>query len=225
MMARSYLSKEEHNFTCCAKACLDLIPLPLIDILDDVIKPIDLHNEISKSSLSNKLNKGQKVICYISPPGVPQYNQFDVTLLYTLIRNLCLSLKPTQGWGKKPNPADTKIGDDIERLRLFRNKYFAHANSATISDQKFQSRWQKLKSVIQRIQTYTKAWSKTDYVQTLTEIENFRFGFHDLEKYKRFLDAILYTSKQSEFIGKLLFDSNLTFKKTRKDLISNHVII
>lgn len=211
-MTSSYLSKDEHNFTCFAKACVELITLPLVDILFNRIKPINLHNEILKSSLlngKNKLQKGQLGICFISPPGLPNYNHFDVTLLYTLIRNLCSSLTPTQGWGKNPNPADTKIGDDIERLREFRNAYFAHANCTAMSDGKFEVLWKKLKTVIQRIQIYTKAWSNTNYEQKLTEIESCRFGYEDREKYKLLLEATLYASKQSEDIGKLIFEKYL----------------
>lgn len=204
-MASSYLSKEEHNFTCFAKACVDLLKLPLIDILFGLIKPIDLYNEISKSSLligKSKLNEVQTKICFISPPGLPNYKKFDVTLLYTLIRNLCSSLKPTQGWGKEPKPTDTQIGDDIERLRLLRNSSFAHAKSTRMSDVEFGVLWKNLKSVLLRIQTYTKAWSNINYEQELTEIESCRFGNEDRENYKLFLETILCTLKQAEDMGK-----------------------
>lgn len=214
-MACSNLSKDEHNFTCFAKACVELMTLPLVDILFGLIKPIDLHNEISKSSLltgKTKLQKGQIGICFIAPPNLPNYNKFDVTLLYTLIRNLCPSLRPTQGWGKQPKHTDTKIGDDIERLRGFRNTNFAHANSTAMPDIEFEVLWKKLKSVIQRIQTFTKAWSSTNYEQKLTEIESCRYGYEDREKYKLLLEATLYTSKQLDDIGKLIFNKNKTKK-------------
>lgn len=204
-MACSYLSKEDHNFICFAKAGLDLIKLPLIDILFGLIKPVDLHNEISKSSLltgKTKLNEIQSRKCFISPPRLPNYNDFDVTLLYTLIRNLCSSLKPTQGWGKEPKSTDTQIGDDIERLRLFRNNCVAHANSTRISDVEFGVLWKNLKSVLLRIQTYTKAWSNINYEKELTEIESCRYGYEDREKYKNYLEATLYTLKQAEDMGK-----------------------
>lgn len=93
--------------------------------------------------------------CYLKPPAVPDYSKFDVTLLYTLIRNLCPLLRPTQGWGNEPQPKDTQLGDDIERLRLFRNNYYAHAVSKAISDIKFKILWQNLKTVINRIQSKT----------------------------------------------------------------------
>lgn len=197
-MTSSYLSKAEHSFVCFAKVCVDFLKIPLIDILTNIIKPVDLYSEISKSPLSPitgniKLRPDQLKICFLSPPDLPNYNQFDVTLLYTLIRNLCPSLSPTLGWGKKPRTTDIRIGDDIERLRLFRNNY-AHTNSTEIPDDEFENLWKNLKSVIQRCQSFTK--SSTNYEQELTNIESIRFGYGDLEKYKLLLEAAIHISRQ-----------------------------
>lgn len=194
-MTSTYLSKAENNFTCFAKTCVDFIKLPLIDLLTNLIKPVDLHNEILKSSTlkigKNKLRPNQLQICDILPPDVPDYHTFDVTILYTLIRNLCPSLKPTKGWGIDPDARDTKIGDDIERLRLLRNNCFAHAYSTEIPDQEFEDLWKNVKSVIQRVQTFTKSWSNIDYEQELTKIEGLRFGYEDQQRYKQFFEATL----------------------------------
>lgn len=135
-MASSSSSKDKHNFQCFTEANLELTKLPLVDILDSQIKPVDLFLKIRSLLLSgrNTLRTEQLKLCYLPPPNLPDYKTFDVTLLYTLIRNLCTGLEPTRGWGKEPGPSDTQIGDDIERLRLFRNKHFAHLSSAAIPD-------------------------------------------------------------------------------------------
>lgn len=216
-MTSIYLSKAENNFTCFAKTCLDIAKLPLIDLLTNLIKPVDLHNEILHSSTlklgKNKLRRDQLQICDIPPPNVPDYNAFDVTLLYTLIRNLCPSLKPTKGWGIEPDARDTKIGDDIERLRLLRNNCFAHAYSAKIPDDEFEDLLKNVKSVIQRVQTFTKSWSKIDYEQELAKIEGLRFGYEDLKNCKTFLEVLLILSKVSEGKGNI-FDI-LIYEKIR----------
>lgn len=204
-MASNDLSKAEQNFTCFTKACIDFIKLPLIDILTDCVKPVDLYIKIKCSSVlmngKNKLRPDQLKLCFHPPPLLPDYSKFDVTLLYTLIRNLCPSLKPTQGWGSAPNNTDKKIGDDIERLRLFRNNFYAHADSTEILDSDFNNLWKNLQSVVQRIETYTKIWSTTNYEQELTRIKGCRFGYDDRDKYKLLLEATLNVSK-SEKLGK-----------------------
>ncbi|XP_052708658.1 uncharacterized protein LOC128183596 [Crassostrea angulata] len=203
-MASKTLSKDQQNFMWISIACVDLIKLPLKDILDNQIKPADLFNRINSSLTKRKdyLRKEQENICFIPPPGQPDYNDFDVTLLYTLIRNLCsvslnlASLNPTRGWGKVPSSSHMRLGDDIERLRLMRN-VFAHANSAGIPDAKFQVHWNELKSVIQRIQTFMNSMgSNVNYEQKLADIERTDFGFGDLQKYKLFLEATLNQLKE-----------------------------
>lgn len=195
------LSKDQKNFIWISIACVDFIKLPLKDILASQIKPADLYERIKSSPTNGKgyLRKEQLNICFIPPPGEADYNDFDVTLLYTLIRNLCwTSLRPTQGWGKVPDSSHTGIGDDIERLRLMRNR-FAHANSAGIPNADFDCLWNDLKSVIQRIQTFIKSVGcNVNYEDNLADIKKNDFGFGDLQKYKSFLEATLNLLRQDE---------------------------
>lgn len=182
-----------HNFNCVIKASLELLNLPLIDILANHVKDVDLFRKINScpTLLSGryKLRTDQLNICYLTPPAIPDYSKFDITLLYTLIRNLCPSLRPTQGWGNEPHRTDTQLGDDIERLRLFRNNYYAHAVSEKIPDTEFKILWNDLKSVINRIQAKTTC--SVDYQQRLIAIENSRFTHEYLEKCKFLLEAFL----------------------------------
>lgn len=225
-MASNDLSKAEQNFTCFTKACIDFIKLPLIDILSDCVKPVDLYVKIKCSSVlmngKNKLRPDQLKLCFHPPPILPDYSKFDVTLLYTLIRNLCPSLTPTRGWGLEPNNTDKKIGDDIERLRLFRNNFYAHADSTEISDGDFNNLWKDLQSVIQRIETFTKTWSTTNYEQELTRIKGCRFGYDDRDHYRLLLEATLFASKSEEkgkwfFFIKYYLINNIIYK-TQKAL-------
>lgn len=203
-MASSYPSKAEHNFICFAKTCVDFIKLPLSDILVNQIKPEKLYNEIKSCVFllngKSKLSPNQLKICYFPPPVLPDYSKFDVTLLYTLIRNLCPSLKPTQDWGIEPQAKDTKIGDDIERLRLLRNSY-AHGSSAEISDTDFDDIWKNVKPIIRRVQTFLQKFNI--YELELTKIENCRFGYDDRNKYMLLLEATLNLWNQAEKRGKL----------------------
>lgn len=121
------LSNDRLNFQCVTVASVDFIKLPLIDIMTNNITPVDLYRKISSCKNlkqgNSKLSPDQRLICYISPPGIPDYSRFDVTLLYKLIR-----------------------------LRMFRNNYYVHAKSAAISDSVFRDIWRNLNDVITRIQ-------------------------------------------------------------------------
>lgn len=204
-MSSNDLSKAEQNFIRFVKACVDLIKLPLIDILTDQIDPKDLFNKIDscKDLLTGKykLLPVQKQLCYLTPPDVPDYKSFDVTLLYKLIINLCSSLKPIQGWFKDPIPKDTSIGADIERLRLLKNNY-SHDDSTAFPDVEFQKVWKDLKCVIQRCQNGK--WRKYDYEDELEKIERIKFGYEDRDQCTLYLKATLNLWEQLNHKGNLI---------------------
>lgn len=205
-MAFSSPSNDQRNFECVTVASVDFIKLPLKDILESLIQPVDLYKGIKSCpallSGKYKLRQDQLKLCVPQPKAIPDYSKFDVTLLYTLIRNLCPSLKPTKGWGKDPDDADIQIGDDIERLRLFRNNYHAHADSAAISDADFKDIWKNLNSVVNRIQKYTyKKGHNVDYEQELRKIESSKIAKDHLESCKLLLEALMNIQKQTEEKG------------------------
>lgn len=199
-MASPCLSKDQQNFECVAIASVDCVKLPLIDILDSHVKPVDLEREINSCpallSGKYKLRQDQLNLCFLPPPAEPDYSTFDVSLLYTLIRNLCPSLKPKRGWGTQPNDTDIQIGDDVERLRLFRNNYYAHADSAAISETDFRDIWKELNSIINRMQS--NLGCSVDYKQELLKIEHIKYNHAHLEECKRILDGYLYLLKETD---------------------------
>lgn len=192
-------SNDKRNFQCVSEASIVLIKLPLKDILLSKIRPEDLFLKIKLSSLlhgRNKLRLGELKLCYFPPPVLPDYNKFDVTLLYTLIRNLCPALEPTRGWGNDPCTHDTRIGDDIERLRLFRNNNFAHLTSASIPDDTFEDIWKTLKSVLIRLQSYPGC--SVDYEQELLEIKRLKFRYVLWECYRDIWKTYLATDQSGK---------------------------
>lgn len=195
-MASPCSSNEKRNFQCVTLASVELIKLPLIDILESHIKPEDLLKKINSCS-TLKLSQQQLKICGIPPSD---YNTFDVTLLYTLIRNLCSLPCPAQGWGNDPKTTDTQISDDIERLRLFRNNYFAHAKSAEISENDFTNIWSNLKEVINRIQSNYNTC--TNYQVELQKIEASTFACCHFEICRIYLDACANKQNHADGEGK-----------------------
>lgn len=176
-MTSTNLSPKQLNFAHLVLACVDVIKQPLIDILDIYVKPSDLCKKVKQCndlmSGRHKLNSEQLKKCGFTSPYLPDYSQFDVTLLYTLIRNLCpRALTPTNGWGKEPQVTDTQLGDDIERIRQFRNKNVAHVNSGELDDMEFEGIWSDLEDVVKRIQSFMTAnGCSSDYLQQLANLK------------------------------------------------------
>lgn len=188
LTAFSILTIDEKNCIRISKICSDVFKLPLVDILASEIQPVDLYNKIQHSCIlsigEERLSSTQMTICFLSPPAIPDYSNFDVTLLYTLIRNLCPSLEPTKGWGKDPVDTDTEIGDDIERLRFFRSKLpLVHSLSSNIFENDFKMILEELKPILQRIQSHmiSKGYN-VNYEEMIANMKQLDLGDEPLHK-------------------------------------------
>lgn len=167
----SALTLPGHNFTNFAKvviACRDIIKLPLVDILTANINPSQLSSFLERKSVIDRLTKGEVQQCSVP---LPDYKKFDVGLLYKLIRLTCTSLKPKQGWGRKPNDDDITLADDIERIKMFRNEQMAHADSAEISDMQFELIWNDITLVMRRMDSAMQEFKcNTNYEQKMEDV-------------------------------------------------------
>lgn len=183
-MTSTTLSKKQLNFARFSILCVDIITLPLKDILDIFVKPADLDKKIKACPplLTGiyKLNPDEKKKCCYNSSNTPDYSTFDITLLYKLIRYLCPSLEPPNKWGTKPTVNDVSIGDDIERIRELRNKRFAHPKCGKISDDDFMELWSDAKHIIQRCQHFTTSRGcNTDYNQMIVDLQKRTLTFDE----------------------------------------------
>lgn len=206
MMTAPNLSQKQLNFARFSIVCVDIIKLPLKDILNVYIKPTELDKNIkscpSLRTGESKLNPDQQRKCCFIPCSFPDYSRFDVPLLYKLIRNLCPTLEPTNKWGNKPTVNDVCVGDDIERIRVLRNAYFAHTESAEISDDEFKKLWHDVKCVVNRCQQFTTSKGcKTDYNQMLTDLERRTLTFKEYTSGKERSGAIYVLGDSNVLCG------------------------
>lgn len=211
-MTARHLSQKQLNFARISIVCVDIIKLPLEDILNIFIKPTELVKNINacQSLLTGKfkLNPDQKTKCCFNSTNLPDYSRFDVSLLYKLIRNLCPdpSLGPTSKWGITPTKNDVCVVDDIERIRELRNASFAHTKSAEISDDDFKKFWHDAKCIISRCQQFTtsKGCNK-DYNQMLIDLERRTLTFDE------------YISRRERSGGKHCNSINMKQRKKKKE--------
>ncbi|CAG2216033.1 unnamed protein product [Mytilus edulis] len=78
------------------------------------------------------------------------YDSLDVTLIYQLLRQLSLIPVPTKGWGKLPDKVDINLGDDVERIRCFRNN-LAHRSDTKIETNEFNEYFNEFRSIGHRM--------------------------------------------------------------------------
>ena len=57
--------------------------------------------------------------------SIDGYQKLDYCLVYNLLRNVCIERvkPPGKGWDYEPAVDDVSLGADIERIRMFWNRY------------------------------------------------------------------------------------------------------
>ena len=177
--ARVATPNQDGNYSRISRAILDLGGNILRDALYHNIKPTYIECSVQNSRYFRKypLNSDQMLILQnASIKG--DYSEFDVTLIYTLLRNLKLTTnvpRPTNGWGTLPVAAGHKtLGDDIERIRMLRNLH-GHASTTNVTDVEYERCISELKDICSRMDIDHSALLESPaphktYTQTLIDI-------------------------------------------------------
>ena len=109
---------------------------------------------------SQPLNTHQMgVLANASSKG--DYSEFDITLVYSLLRNLTptkTAVRPTAGWGRPVAAGDIALGDDIERIREIRNEMYGHVATTFLSDSRYTHYMQVLSYICSRMDTVHSAY-------------------------------------------------------------------
>lgn len=71
---------------------------------------------------------------------------FDVTLMICILRNLNFVQPPPSGWDKLPPVGDNSLGANLTRIKEHRNT-FCHSSKTKINDKKFKRLWSSLTHV------------------------------------------------------------------------------
>ena len=82
------------------------------------------------------------------PPKMPNIQEFDITILTVLLRNICGLSAPSTGWNAMPSSTDKSREANIVRIKLFRNSFFGHVPGTAVSRLDFEARWVEVCSAL-----------------------------------------------------------------------------
>ena len=147
--------KEKANFSRVCQLLVDKGGEALRFTFDAIHPPPTLVTALNaeKSVLQGikVINSSQLDLLFPTSGAAPDSNDFDITLLAILLRNICGLPKPTTGWKATPPTGDTSKSADIVRIRIFRNEVCGHATRAQLDDAKFNTLWQEISQPLTRL--------------------------------------------------------------------------
>lgn len=175
----------------------------LRDLLLNEVSPTQLFEKVKQSNYLQKLRPEQIIL--ISDAKTRGYQDLDITLLYTLLRNVCQNiLPPSHNWGIMPSsPDEITVGNDMERIRLIRNQLYGHISEVAIPETEFEEYWSTIVDICTRMQ----ALLNTDYVKKLQEAKECTIDADTEKKYMELIKRLADEEKttrdiiQSKFAG------------------------
>ena len=105
-----------------------------------------LQNPATKKLLkAAKLTKPQRDCLYPSPGMYGKSTDFDITLLFRLLRTICGLAPPVTGWDALPASTDDSLEADLARIKYYRNSIYGHVTeNMEISDDEFLVLWREI---------------------------------------------------------------------------------
>ena len=129
----------------------------LREIFDSICPPSNLPTILSNPVTKNQLKAAKLTMpqwhCLCPSPGVYGKSvDFDVTLLFRLLRTICNLTPPSTGWDALPATADHSLTADIARIKYYRKSVYGHVNQGmAIRDSEFLTLWQEISEAFVRI--------------------------------------------------------------------------
>ena len=163
-------SKETTNYARLCRLLVDGGTKALRYTFDKFHSPANLFNVLKAGSPEHStlqsirrkkiINATQWGKLYPSPPSSVTSEDFDITLLMVLLRNICGLTAPattaaataapgsTHSWDSLPPASDTTIEANIVRVKYYRNWVYGHAKQASVDDPTFNSLWEDVKAAL-----------------------------------------------------------------------------
>ena len=151
-----------------------------------------IHPILTRLRHRNILNGVQWDKLFPPPGGGPPNSiNFDITLLFLLLRNICDLSPPCSGWDKMPPVSDTSREANLARMKYYRNELYGHVTTTGIQTSVFDVKWQEMSSVLvslglsqSEIDRLEREPCGEDYISAVTEWmkndEEIQFQLKDL---------------------------------------------
>ena len=108
------------------------------------------HSTLQSIRKKKIINVTQWGKLYPSHPSSVTSEDFDITLLMVLLRNICGLSAPasTRSWDSLPPVSDASVEANIVRVKYYRNSVYGHASQASVDDSTFNTLWQDIRAAL-----------------------------------------------------------------------------
>ena len=147
-------SPEKTNGAKLSRLIIDGGRLALQKVFDAIHHPstlqviLNTHVATLRKLYGKILNKKQWELLFPPSGAPPNSSDFDITLLFVLLRNICGLHPPASGWNNKPPPTDTSREANLARIKWFRNELYGHVTTTGVDAHSFSNHWMELSDTL-----------------------------------------------------------------------------
>ena len=207
-----HLTSDKENFQRVARLLICGGSALLRDVFDSRCPPASLptilKNHVTVKDLKKeKLTKPQWDCPYPSPRVYGESKEFDITLLFKLLRSICSLTPPATGWDAPPASTDHCLEADLARVKYYRNSVYGHVrqNMEIKDDSQFLFLWREISETLVRIAGQIHPSKKHDWQVAINKFlkdplttEDERYVQELLDWYRRDLEVKKYVEELQE---------------------------
>ena len=147
------------NYARLCRLLVDVGSQVLRETFDIIYPPKDLPKVLSNPAVHSILQplRLKKVLSQLQwsklypSRSLVSSKDFDITLLISLLRNICGLTPPATGWDHLPLATDVTREADIARVKYYRNEIYGHTSQASVDDATFGTCWKDIRDALVRL--------------------------------------------------------------------------
>ena len=152
-------NRQKANGTRLCRLLIDKGTEALQNVFDNLNPPaswnltLKSYGRTKMKKLIRNLNTRQLDILYPPTGSASSSQNYDITLLFSLLRNMCGLSPPstTASWDKEPPSNDITMEADLARVKFYRNKVYGHITTTSIPSTEFEQYWQSISDALARL--------------------------------------------------------------------------
>ena len=142
-------------------------------VFDSIHPPSTLPAALNNPAVRAQLKHARLECLYPAPGCYGKSSDFDITLLFYLLRQICGLTSPSLGWNRLPATDDQTLSADLTRVKFYRNTVYGHIDKAMeISDDQFNVLWAGISGALIRLANHISGEKGLEWQQAIAELRN-----------------------------------------------------